>query len=167
MSCYVTYNVIVLQDTSSVEIVHKSTVIVVSIHLLDLIDESTALLPRVADLVEPIPQRDQYDLSSWILAVHLANKIDIAAQILLVRNIVVSVVVVGAQVDENNIRLLMMRKVPERWVVAIHHFRSARSIGSSEPLVYLAMHITPAVLIHKTDARICGYVKLDVSQTFG
>lgn len=57
--------------------------------------------------------------------VNLANKIDVAAQILLTRNIVVSIVIIGTQVDDNNIRSLMMRKVPKRWVVAINHFCSA------------------------------------------
>lgn len=117
-----TYNIVVLQNTSSVEVMHETGVLVVSVHLLNLLDEGTTLLPSISNLTKSVPKSDEDDLSSWVLLMHLTDKIDIAAKILLVRDVVVSVVVVGTEVDDHNIRLLMMSKVPKWWIVAIDDF---------------------------------------------
>lgn len=119
-----TYNIVVLQNTSSVEVMHETGVLVVSVHLLNLLDEGTTLLPSISNLTKSVPKSDEDDLSSWVLLMHLTDKIDIAAKILLVRDVVVSVVIVGAEVDDHNIRLLMMSKVPKWWVVAIYNLRA-------------------------------------------
>ena len=101
---------------------HETGVLVVSVHLLNLLDEGTTLLPSISNLTKSVPKSDEDDLSSWVLLMHLTDKIDIAAKILLVRDVVVSVVVVGTEVDDHNIRLLMMSKVPKWWIVAIDDF---------------------------------------------
>lgn len=117
-----TYNIVVLQNTSSVEVMHETGVLVVSVHLLNLLYEGTTLLPSISNLTKSVPKSDEDDLSSWVLLMHLTDKIDIAAKILLVRDVVVRVVIVGAEVDDHNIGLLMMSKVPKWWVVAIDDF---------------------------------------------
>lgn len=103
---------------------HETGVLVVSVHLLNLLDEGTTLLPSISNLTKSVPKSDEDDLSSWVLLMHLTDKIDIAAKILLVRDVVVRVVIVGAEVDDHNIRLLMMSKVPKWWVVAIDYLRA-------------------------------------------
>lgn len=101
---------------------HETGVLVVSVHLLNLLYEGTTLLPSISNLTKSVPKSDEDDLSSWVLLMHLTDKIDIAAKILLVRDVVVRVVIVGAEVDDHNIGLLMMSKVPKWWVVAIDDF---------------------------------------------
>ena len=101
---------------------HETGVLVVSIDLLNLFDESTTLLPSISNLTKSVPKSDEDNLSSWVLLVYLADKVDVAAKVLLVGDVVVSVVVVGAEVDDHNIRLLMMSKVPKWWIVAIDDF---------------------------------------------
>ena len=52
------YNIVVLQDSSGIEIVNEGFILVMSIYILDLLDEATALGIAVTDRVEADPERD-------------------------------------------------------------------------------------------------------------
>ena len=115
-------NVVVLQYTRGVEVVNKAAralpsliqrpVVEVLDYILDLIDETAALLPGVPDLAEALPEREDDDLGVGPAGVDLVDKLDVAAVEFRVSDIVDSVVVVGTEIDDGDVGSRVGGEVP-------------------------------------------------------
>lgn len=85
-----------LHNTSSIKVVHISKGLELFIHLLDNLDESSALSPCVPNLTKAIPERNHDNLSVWPYFMNIIEQLDIATVVAFACNIVISVIVVGA-----------------------------------------------------------------------
>ena len=111
-------DIIMLKDACSVEVMHKAAVtrrpvIEIFVNLLDLLDKGPALLVSVAYSAEPVPKGDQDDLRSRPNAVNFVDELDIGVEVLITSDVVGSVVVIRAKVDDDNVGGRMGCEVPE------------------------------------------------------
>ena len=101
-------DVVVLHDAGGVEVVHEVLARVVPgaevlVDALDLGDEAAALRVGVAHRAEAFPQREKDDLRPGPDGVHFFDELDVAAVELAGGDVVGGVVVVRADVDDDDV----------------------------------------------------------------
>ena len=124
------------------------------VHLVNLVYKRSALSVAIADGPESVPQTDEHDLRLRPHLLHVVHERDVALQIVARGDVVGGVVVVCAQANHRDVRGGMPREVPRLWLVAVDGCGATARVARLEPLVRLAARVSPAVLVHETDARI-------------
>lgn len=71
--------------------------------------------------------------------------------------------IIRSKINDNNIRLLMLTKVPHRRIITINNLRAIARIRDAQILIGHPVEVAPAVLIVQADTRVGGDVKLGVA----
>lgn len=121
-------NIIVLHNTCSIEVVNESSMPVMIVNFLNLLDKCTALSIAVPNRTKSIPERYQDNLCMGIDLVNTLYELKIALKIFLVSNVVVSVIVIGAQIDDNDAGRWMFAEVPHFRIVTVDLYRPVRRV---------------------------------------
>ena len=95
------------------------------------------------------------------------NEIDVALLELRRGYIVRAVIIVRPDVNDNQIRRRMSRKVPQLGLIAPDLDRTAARVARSVELVGLSVEIPIALFVHEADAGVCLDAELNITQTFG
>lgn len=164
MSSVDTYDIIMLENSSSVEVMNESLPLVVAIHLLDLVDKGTRLSIAVANRTEAVPQRDEDDLRLGPDLADTGDEGDVAAEILLAAHAIIRIIIVRPKIDNGDVGSSMLLEVPRLRMLAVEFSRPARGVARLEPLVGLASGVPPAVCIDQADARVRGDGELDIAE---
>lgn len=145
-------DIIVLQDTRSVEVVDKALLLVMLVHALDFVDEQRALDISVPGCPETTPQRlrlsvygqsgdgHTYHQNNICLGpdfVNIADEFHVVVIVVRAGDVVGWVVVVSADVDDYQICRTLSCKVPFWRVFPVDLVCAPRGIGSAVPLVGL------------------------------
>lgn len=157
-------NVVVLQDPCAVEIMHVAPLPIVLVHAVDFIVEGADLVVCVSALTEAVPQAHQDDLRIGVDFMHLTNEGEVRRHVLLICHRVSSVVVVGAEIDNDNVGWLVFLEVPGLRVLAIDLRGAPVCVTGLKPLVSLATRVAPAVCVVQTDTGVCCDAELDVAE---
>lgn len=92
------------------------------------------------------------DLRIGPLAVHLLDEVDVRGVVLGARDAVDGVVVVEAEVDDDDVGGFVGRKGPRLRVGAVEFVGAVGGVGCLEPLVFLAMRVVVAWCVVEADA---------------
>lgn len=158
-------NIIVLHNPCGIEVVNESSMLVMIVNFLNLLDKCTTLSIAVPNRTESIPERYQDNLCMGIDLVNTLYELKIALKIFLVSNVIMSVIVVGAQIDDNNVGRWMFTEIPHFRIVIVDLYRSARRVRRMIPLIGLATGISPAVGVYQADPRISCDEKFNITKT--
>lgn len=168
-------NIVMLQDTGSIEVVHKTfattfierAIVEIADYILNDVQEAGTLLPRVTHLAEAGPETDDNDLGFRPALMHLVDQLDIRVVELLMGDIVAGIVVISADVDHRNVCCRMRREVPVRNVrsIAVDLQRPVAGIWDLQPLEGLAVEVAIALLVVKTYPWVGSDAELDVTET--
>lgn len=159
-------DIVVLHDARGVEVMHEPLRLIRPRHLLDLVDERASLCVARSHGAEPIPQADQHDLRTRPHLVHVGHEVDVGLQVRAGRDVVVRVVVVGPEVDDDDVGGGMRAEVPGLGGVAVELGGAPRRVGGVVPLVRLPARVAPAVGVDEADARVRGDAEFGAAQAF-
>jgi hypothetical protein len=98
------------------------------INLLNNFNESTTLSPRVSHLTKAVPERNHNDLSLRPDFMNIIDQLNVAGVVTIASNVVVRIIVVGAQVDDYQIGGRMSFEVPGFWIVPVNFLGSVGSV---------------------------------------
>jgi hypothetical protein len=153
----------VLQGPSAVEVVYVAIFLIVLVNVVDLVLERTDLVVYVAVLTEPVSKRHDDEMRVWPDIMDFGNERDVWIVVLFVHHVVRRVVIVGPEINEDNICWLVCREVPKSSMIAMNVLRSAVGVLGLEPLVFLASRIASAVCIVQANAWRSGDAEINVS----
>lgn len=164
-------DIIVLQDPSRIEVMHKSLGLEVVVHCFNLFEEPRSLFPSIPDLAETTPERlpvDQLywsetpegttyeddDLRVWPCLVHTVDQVNVSTVELRRRNVVCCVIVISSNVDHRQIRRWMSSEFPRLRIVAPDLNGSAAGVRGLIPLIFLSVKVAITLLVVQADPWI-------------